>query len=140
MAVDGVDVVYGVAAAKVWRSRAASAPAVLQQDEINEIWSRLRSQAVKTDEQDSAEPSPPTLARLYWTGFAAVFAAALGVLGGLYATRLTGGVHGGYVYAAVAGASGVAARRMSSLRYPALGWLCGVGFVAILLVSLQIAS
>lgn len=44
------------------------------------------------------------------------------------------------MYAAVAGAAGVAARRVSALRYPALGWLSGVGFVAILLAVLQLSS
>ncbi len=136
--VDGVDVVYGVAAAKLWRSRIASAPALFDQDEISEIWSRLRSQAAKTDEQDSAEPSPPTFTRLYWTAFATVLAAVLGVLGGIYATRFAGGLSGGYVYAAIAGAAGVGVRRVSPLRYPALGWLAGAGFVAILLVALQL--
>lgn len=138
--VDGVDVVYGVAAAKVWRSRAASAPALFDQDETSAIWSRLRSQAAKTDEQDSAEPSPPTFARLYWTAASTAVAAIVGLLGGLYATRWAGSVDGGYVYAAAAGTVGVAARRVNSLRFPALGWLCGAGFVAILLVSLQLVS
>lgn len=116
-----VDVVYGVAAAKAWRSRAATAPALFDQDEISEIWSRLRSQAAKTDEQDSAEPSPPTFARLYWTATATAVAAIVGVLGGLSATRWAGSVDGGYVYAAAAGTVGVAARRVNSLRYPAPG-------------------
>lgn len=118
----------------------SSAPASFEKDEINEIWSRLRLQAAKTDEQDRAEPSPPTLARLYWTVCVTIVAAVLGVLGGLYATRLAGGVAGGCVYVAVAGAAGVAARQVTSLRYTALAWLSGVGFVAILLTALQLSS
>ncbi|MGH8861476.1 MAG: nuclease-related domain-containing protein [Jatrophihabitantaceae bacterium] len=136
--VAGVDVVYGVAAAKVWRDALAEMPGALSDGDIDDAWERIRKQAAKTDEQDAADPPPPTLARLYWTAAATGFAAVIALLAGICALRLPGGVVAAFSYAAVAAAAGLVARRWAASRYPALGWLTGVGFFTVLLVGLEL--
>ena len=89
--VAGVDVVYGVASAKVWRDALADVPANLSNEDIDDVWARIRKQAAETDKRDAADPLPPTLARLYWTAAATGLAAVVGLLAGIYALRLPGG-------------------------------------------------
>ena len=136
--VAGVDVVYGVAAARVWRDALADLPAVLSNGDIDEVWTRIRKQAATTDERDAADPPPATLARLYWTAVATGLAAIVGVLAGIYALRLPGGAVAGFGYSAVAAAACLVARRWAVSRYPALGWLTGVGCFAVLLAALEL--
>ena len=135
-----VDVVYGVAAAKVWRDALADMPAALSNGDIDDVWARIRKQVAETDKRDAADPPPPTLARLYWTAAATGLAAIVGVLAGIYALRLPGGGVTGFGYAAVAAAAGLVARRWAVSRYPALGWLTGVGCFAVLLAALELSG
>ena len=138
--IDGTDVVYGVDAAKAWRDQVSSASALFDESEIGEIWKRVRTQAVKTDELDRSEPAPPTLSRVYWTVCATLIATFSGVLGVLYSARLAGRPWGGYAFAAAAVLLGAAARPAELLRYPALGWLTGVGVITLALIALQLYS
>lgn len=135
-----VEVVYGVAAAKAWRDALAEVPAALSSGDIDDVWARIRKQAAETDKRDAVDPPPPSVARLYWTALATGVAAMVGLLAGIYALRLPGGAVAGFSYAAVAAAAGLVARRWTVARYAALGWLCGVGFFALLLGALELFS
>lgn len=78
-----VDVVCGVAAAKIWRDVLSKASIVPRRDGIDQVRARMREQAAQTAVQDLSDPSPPTLgAEYYWTAAATAFATALGLLGG----------------------------------------------------------
>ena len=138
--VDDADVVVGTAAANVWRDEVSAAPALFDASEVQSIWTRLRAQAARTDEREAAEPSPPTVMRLYWTAVLSLIAALAGVLAVVYATRWSGATWSGYVAACIAVFIGSAARRTASLRYPALGWLTGVTVITIALVAMQLTG
>lgn len=136
--IDDVDAVVGAAAAKAWRDQLGSASVLFDASDIQAIWARLRNQAVRTDERESRESPPPSLTRLYWTGFASFVAAVTGVLAVSYTISWTGTTWSGYVAAGVAVVIGAAARRITPLRYPALGWLAGILLVTIALIAMQL--
>ena len=131
--VDGVAVVYGIDAAKRWRSKElAVQPPRLTEEQIGEIWDAVRQQVEKADARELARsPRPPTVAQIYWVSLATFGAGIAAVLASSYAYLLARSVWAWAASVAALAAVGVVARRWKWLRFPAVSWLAGLGFTIV---------
>ena len=124
--IDGVAVVLGTRAAKIWRDKVAQLPVVLDREHIEQLRNAIHKQVQVRDRREAAEfAGTPTYTRVYWTVVATMLATISGLLTALEAVRLGSAV----IWLPLQGvsiAAGVVARRWRrSLRFEALGWITG---------------
>jgi hypothetical protein len=126
---DGVDVVYGIEAAKVWRSVIGEPGAdnAIEPEAIEKLWLAISSHIDDRDAHDAAHsPPPPTLTQLYWKALITAGMAVGAILLCLKAFLL---IHPWPLFALVAAsaiAAGVVARRFATTRIAGLAWALGV--------------
>jgi hypothetical protein len=139
---DGVDVVYGVAAAKVWRS-AVSRPdqdGALAAATIEQLWLAASTHIERRDANDSlSAPHPPTLMQIY-----AHFLVGIGIgpVAAWACLKAFVVVHPWPLFVLAAAAAimtGLVGRRIAALRVAGTAWAVGVtgglaliGFVELL--------
>lgn len=131
--IDGVSVVYGIDAARRWRSMelAVQHPR-LTEEQIGEIWGAVRQQVDKADARELAtSPRPPTVTQIYFVIVATFCAGLAAVLASSYAYLHTRSVWAWAASVAALAAVGVIARRWKWLRFPAVSWLAGLGFTIV---------
>jgi hypothetical protein len=127
--IDGVDVIYGVRAAKAWRTSIADAGAhkTFEASQIQLIWRALDAHIQRRDSRDDATQHHPTsLLRLYWTGVAATATASIAALISLEALVVSKSWWIWSLSTVLLASTSVAARRARSMRLYSTAWLTGL--------------
>lgn len=127
--IDGVDVVHGIEAARVWRSGVnhPDRDGVISSEAIDQLWLAISSHIDSRDAHDAIhQPQPPTLSQIYWKLLIGIVIGTTGVLLCLKAFLI---IHPSpwfalASFAAIAG--GLAARRFAATRIAGLAWAVGV--------------
>lgn len=137
--IDGVDVVYGVAAARAWRERIrADASHAAADHDVREVWQALERQVRKRDEYGLRSERPlPSLSRLSLDALGLLI---IGALGFYIAVGALGWLDSWWLWAAAVvalaglgvGARVVFARRAgpswaTEARLATTAWLAGLG-------------
>jgi hypothetical protein len=127
--IDGVDVVYGIQAAEVWRSAISrpDADGAIPPEAIDQLWLAISAHIDDRDAHDDARNRrPPTLSQIYWSALLAAGIAVGAILLCLKAYVL---IHPWpwFALAALGSiAAGLAARRIAAARIAGLAWALGV--------------
>jgi hypothetical protein len=131
--IDGLPVVYGLSAAKQWRSTLATrTSSTLTEQQVVAVWRALEDQVRSADlREERNEPPLPAASRIYWTAIATFCAIVAGVLAAIGLFTLLASWWPWLASLAVLVAAGVLARRVPLLRVPSLGWLAGTMFTVI---------
>jgi hypothetical protein len=129
---DGVDVIYGLTAARRWRNNLIQLTETneLSEEQVTSIWDAVKTNADNLDQREQREPPPPSIARIYLLGMSTFLAAALAALACLYSFQAVTPAWARVAIAAAYTAVGLLARRWTPTRTIALGWLTATGFTA----------
>jgi hypothetical protein len=134
---DGVDVIYGLTAARRWCNSLSqlTGEARLSEEQVTSIWDAVKTNAADLDRREQREPPPPSIARIFVLGMSTFLSVAVALLVCLYSFQA---VAFGWSWVAIATACtavGLLARRWPPTRMIALGWLTGAGFAAAVVVA-----
>jgi hypothetical protein len=133
-----VAIVVGSDDAMRWRAAQESSADHEQfnSERVKALWGALDDHARRRDAHDrSTRPSPPTLARLYFT---AIAVAGVGILAFLIALQLVSLLDSWWLWAiacSVLALVGFLARRIGALRLLAVAWLTGLSGAVVLLAA-----
>ncbi len=137
---EGVDVIYGVKAARQWRDGLIRRVGTsrLSEEQIASIWEAVTANARDLDRREQMAPAPPSIARMCVMVIGAFFAAMVALIACFYTFRA---VDSGWWCVGIAAAYvlvGLLVRRWSVARTTALGWITGAGFAAAIALAVTL--
>jgi hypothetical protein len=140
--VDGVEVIYGITAARAWRTDLVqNYPAgEISEAELTAIWNAVRENAGRLDRREQLEPVPPSIARAFGIVMSAFLAATVALLACLYSFQAVASQWHRAAIAAAFAVIGVVARRWRPARMMAIGWLTGTGFAVAVVVAVVLIT